>query len=142
MAAKALMELRFPIMGGDFAQAGEASSKIKRTLQQIGIAPGLIRRVAVVTYEAEMNIAIHAYQGFLTITIWPELIEIVAEDEGPGIANLELAMQEGYSTAPDRIREMGFGAGMGLPNMRRSADELQLETEVDVGTTVRMKINL
>lgn len=142
MPARALMELRFPVIGGDFTQAGEASSKIKRTLQQIGIAPGLIRRVAVVTYEAEMNIAIHAYRGFLTITIWPELIEIVAEDEGPGIPNLELAMQEGYSTAPDRIRELGFGAGMGLPNMQRSSDDMQVETEVGVGTVVRMKINL
>lgn len=142
MAAKALMELRFPVAGGDFAQAGEASSRIKRTLQQIGIAPGLIRRVAVVTYEAEMNIAIHAYRGFLTITIWPQQIDIVAADEGPGIPNLELAMQEGFSTAPDKIREMGFGAGMGLPNMRRSSDELQVETEVDVGTTVRMSIKL
>lgn len=142
MAAKALMELRLPVTGGDFTQAGEASSRIKRTLQQIGIAPGLIRRVAVVTYEAEMNIAIHAYSGSLTITIWPHQIEIVAEDEGPGILNLELAMQEGYSTAPDKIREMGFGAGMGLPNMRRSSDDLQVETEAGIGTTVRMRINL
>lgn len=142
MEAKSLMSLSFPIAGGDFTQAGEASSKIKRTLQQIGIIPAVIRRVAVSTYEAEMNIVIHAWRGQLTLTIWPDHIEIVADDEGPGISNLELAMQEGYSTAPDRIRELGFGAGMGLPNMQRSADEMQVDTTVGQGTRVTMKINI
>ncbi len=142
MEAKPLMNLSFPIVGGDFTQAGEASSRIKRALQQIGIDPALVRRVAVSTYEAEMNIVIHAWSGELTLTIWPTYIEVVADDKGPGISNLELAMQEGFSTAPDRVRELGFGAGMGLPNIQRSSDELQVDTQVGQGTRVTMKINL
>ncbi len=142
MAADELLELHFPVQGGDFTQAGEASSKIKRTLQQIGIAPALIRRSAIAAYEAEMNIVIHAYQGVLQLTIWPGYIELVASDSGPGIADLELAMQEGYSTAPGIAREMGFGAGMGLPNMQRNADELEVQSQVGVGTTVRIRISL
>ncbi len=137
-----LLELRFPIKGNDFVQAGEASSKIKRALQQIGMEPSLIRRVAISSYEAEMNIAIHAKHGEIILTIWPDLVQVVAEDVGPGISDVALAMQIGYSTAPESVRQMGFGAGMGLPNMQKCADEMQVETRVGEGTRIVIKINL
>lgn len=129
-------------MGNDFIQAGEASSKIKRALQQIGMDTGLIRRIAVSSYEAEMNIAIHAEHGEIVFTIWPDLVQIVAEDVGPGISDVELAMQVGYSTAPESVRQMGFGAGMGLPNMQKCADHMQVETKIGQGTRIVIKINL
>jgi len=134
--------LEYPVVGGDFALAGMASSSIKKALQQIGIAPDILRRVAVVTYEAEMNIVIHAYRGVLRVKVTPEVIGITAEDEGPGIPDIDLAMQPGYSTAPDNIREMGFGAGMGLPNIKNSSDELYVESEVGKGTKLVSKIYL
>ncbi|HOJ92995.1 MAG TPA: CBS domain-containing protein [Dictyoglomaceae bacterium] len=134
--------LEYPVVGGDFALAGMASSSIKKALQQIGIAPDILRRVAVVTYEAEMNIVIHAYRGVLRVKVTSEIIEIIAEDEGPGIPDISLAMQPGYSTAPDNIREMGFGAGMGLPNIKNSSDELYVESEVGKGTKLVSKIYL
>lgn len=142
MATGALLELRFPVKGNDFIQAGEASSKIKRALQQIGMEPSLIRRVAIASYEAEMNIAIHAKHGEIIFTIWPGLVQVVAADVGPGISDIELAMQVGYSTAPESARQMGFGAGMGLPNMQKCADEMQVETRVGEGTRIVIKINL
>lgn len=142
MATGALLELRFPVKGNDFIQAGEASSKIKRALQQIGMEPSLIRRVAIASYEAEMNIAIHAQHGEIIFTIWPALVQVVAADVGPGISDIELAMQVGYSTAPESARQMGFGAGMGLPNMQKCADEMQVETKVGEGTRIVIKINL
>ncbi len=142
MGLKPLLEMRFPVQGNDFIQAGEASSRIKRTLQQIGMESSLVRRAAIASYEAEMNIVIHAYHGELVLTIWPNLIEIVAADVGPGISDVALAMQEGYSTAPESVRQMGFGAGMGLPNMQKCADELLVETKVGEGTRVVIKINL
>jgi len=137
-----ILTLEFPVLGGDFALAGMASSNIKKALQQLGISIDVLRRVAVVTYEAEMNIVIHAYRGVLRVKVTPEYIEIIAEDEGPGIPDIELAMQPGYSTAPDNIREMGFGAGMGLPNIKNSSDELKIESEVGKGTKVYSKIYL
>lgn len=142
MVSGVLLELRFPVEGNDFVQAGEASSRIKRTLQQIGMDPSLIRRVAIISYEAEMNIAIHAQHGEIILTIWPELVQVVAEDVGPGINDVGLAMQVGYSTAPENVRQMGFGAGMGLPNMQRCADEMQVETKIGEGTRIVTKINL
>ncbi|NLW16469.1 MAG: anti-sigma regulatory factor [Firmicutes bacterium] len=134
--------MRFPIQGNDFMQAGEAASKIKRALQQIGMESGLVRRVSIISYEAEMNIVIHAYHGELILTIWPGKIQIVATDVGPGIADVDLAMQVGYSTAPESVRQMGFGAGMGLPNIQKCADEMQVETKVGEGTRILVKINL
>ncbi len=142
MNGNARLEMRFQVNGNDFIQAGEASSKIKRTLQQIGIDSRVIRRVVISSYEAEMNITIHAYRGEILFTIWPNLIQIVAQDEGPGISDLEAAMQEGYSTAPENVRQMGFGAGMGLPNMKKNTDEMQIETEEGRGTRITMKIYL
>ncbi|MGC9001681.1 MAG: CBS domain-containing protein [Dictyoglomus sp.] len=139
---EAVLILEYPVMGGDFALAGVASSNVKKVLQQLGIGPDIIRKVAVVTYEAEMNIVIHAYRGVLRVKVTPEYIDIVAEDEGPGIPDIELAMQPGYSTAPDNIREMGFGAGMGLPNIKNSSDELHIDSIVGRGTTVHSRIYL
>lgn len=142
MTSGILLEQRFAVKGNDFVQAGEASSRIKRTLQQIGMEPELTRRVAIISYEAEMNIVIHAQQGEIILTIWPELVQVVAEDLGPGIHDIELAMQVGYSTAPESVRQMGFGAGMGLPNMQRCADEMQVDSKIGVGTRIVTKINL
>ncbi|MHB9095375.1 MAG: ATP-binding protein [Eubacteriales bacterium] len=134
------IKLEYPIKGMDFLAAGEASSNIKHTLQLIGFSPAIIRKVAIAAYEAEMNIVIHGSQGVLKTLINPDKIELVAEDTGPGIPDIELAMQEGYSTAPDNIREMGFGAGMGLPNIKNCADEFTLDSMVNKGTTLRVII--
>lgn len=139
---KAETSYSFPVTGGDFNRAGEASSSIKNILKKIGISPAIVRRVAIAAYEAEMNIVIHAYRGSITVKITPDQIEIRAADEGPGIKDLELAMREGYSTAPDKVRELGFGAGMGLPNMKKCTDEMYIDTEPGVGTTVTMIIKL
>jgi serine/threonine-protein kinase RsbT len=132
--------LKFALTGLDFETAGEASSKIKLVLQQIGVRSDLIRRIAICSYEAEMNVIIHALRGSIAAQIFPERSEITVADEGPGIPNVELAMREGYSTAPDHIREMGFGAGMGLPNMVRCADEFDIKSSYGVGTTIHMMI--
>lgn len=135
-----IFTLSFNVKGMDFATAGEAAAKIKTTLQQIGMAPEIIRRTVIVAYEAELNIVIHAYRGTLKAHIAPERIEVVAEDEGPGIPDIPLAMQEGYSTAPQHIREMGFGAGMGLPNINKCADILDIQSVVGKGTRLKATI--
>jgi len=134
------LTFQYEVKGMDFASAGEGASKVKRALQSLGLDPAIVRRSSVCAYEAEMNIVIHAWQGVLRASVTPEKIEIVAEDRGPGIPDVELAMREGYSTAPPHIREMGFGAGMGLPNMKRCSDEMSVESEVGRGTRVRMVI--
>jgi len=128
----------YPLTGADFETAGEASSKIKRLLQQLGIRPEVVRRVAIGCYEAEMNVIIHAWRGVMRVTVYSDRTEVIVEDEGPGIADVDLALKEGYSTAPDHIREMGFGAGMGLPNMVKCSDEFAIETEVGKGTRIRL----
>ncbi len=120
--------------------AGEASSKIKRVLQQIGVRSDVVRRIAISSYEAEMNVIIHAYRGVLRAAIFPDRTELTIDDEGPGIADIDLAMQEGYSTAPDHIREMGFGAGMGLPNMLRCSDEFAIDSVAGEGTKIKIVI--
>jgi serine/threonine-protein kinase RsbT len=129
-----VFRLEFAIEGMDMAEAGDVASAIKRALQQLGLEPGIIRRAAVAAYEAETNIAIHAYRGKITVTVDKHGISIDAQDEGPGIADINLAMTDGYSTAPQHIREMGFGAGMGLPNIKRCSDEMHISSEVGVGT--------
>lgn len=134
------VNLEHTIEGLDFLKAGEASSNIKHTLQLVGYPPEIIRRAAIAAYEAEMNIAIHAHKGVLRTTVRPDFIEIIADDQGPGIRNINLAMQEGYSTAPDHIREMGFGAGMGLPNIKKCADSFSIESVVGKGTWLRVVI--
>ncbi|HWR40948.1 MAG TPA: anti-sigma regulatory factor [Patescibacteria group bacterium] len=132
--------LEFALNKSDFDAAGEASSKIKRMLQQIGVKSDIIRRIAISAYEAEMNVIIHAQRGTIRAAIFPDRTEIVIEDEGPGIADISLAMKEGYSTAPDHIREMGFGAGMGLPNISRCSDEFDIQSTVNVGTRLKVLI--
>ncbi|MDN5331840.1 MAG: serine/threonine-protein kinase RsbT [Tepidanaerobacteraceae bacterium] len=136
------MRLVYEVCGGDFNMAGKATEQAKKVLKQLGVNPSAMRRASIVAYEAEMNIVIHAYKGKLIFDITPSLIEITAEDEGPGIEDIELAMQEGFSTAPERIREMGFGAGMGLPNMKKFSDEFEITSVVGKGTKVKMKIFL
>lgn len=132
----------FNIGKNDFSKAGQASSTIKKLLMQLGIDSSIIRRAAIATYEAEMNIVIHSEGGTITVNISTDTIEIVAEDRGPGIENIELAMREGYSTAPDWIREMGFGAGMGLSNMKKCSDYFCIDTKKGVFTKVTMKLSL
>ena len=136
------IKFRFAVSGGDFTSAGKASVQVKKLLRQLGLSPDIIRRVAIAMYEGEINMVIHANGGTAELEIYPECIVIILADTGPGIPDVELAMQEGYSTAPDNIRSLGFGAGMGLPNMKRYTDEMQIDTQVGVGTTVTMRVNL
>lgn len=136
------IQLHFELPGNDLAMAGEASSKVKKTLNQLGLKPAVVKKTAVAMYEAEINAIIHAGGGTLTATIDQEKVVVEVRDQGPGIADLELAMQEGYSTAPEKIREMGFGAGMGLPNMKRHADLLEIESTVGQGTVVTITVFL
>lgn len=137
---KAFLELEFPVAAMDFVRAGRVASQIKRALEQAGMPAGVVRRAAIAAYEAEMNIVIHSHGGVMRARIAPNLVEIEAQDWGPGIPDVELAMQEGYSTAPREILEMGFGAGMGLPNMRKCADRLDVRSEVGRGTQVVVSI--
>lgn len=133
-----ILRYSFEIHGGDFASAGNISTRIKKILQQIGAKPEVIRRASIATYEAEMNVAIHAREGKVDLTATPSVVKILCMDEGPGIPDIALAMKPGYSTASDKIREMGFGAGMGLPNIERCADELEVKSEIGIGTSVDM----
>ena len=136
------VKISYDVAGGDFDRAGEASSGIKRMLQKIGIPADIVRRIAIGTYEAEMNVLIHAGGGKVAAEIFQDHTVINITDHGPGIPDIKLAMQEGWSTAPDYIRQMGFGAGMGLPNMKRYSDEMTIDTEVGKGTTVTVKIKI
>ncbi|MGI6606442.1 MAG: ATP-binding protein [Peptococcia bacterium] len=131
----------FSVEQGEFKTAGEASSKIKSRLLQLGFPGCLIRRVAVATYEAEMNIVIHSYGGTIEARIDPGVVTIIARDVGPGIADVDQAMAAGFSTAPEEVREMGFGAGMGLPNMRNCSTEFSIKSEAGKGTTITMVIS-
>ena len=128
----------YEVPGDDFARAGEASGHIKSMLKELGFAPAMIRRVAITTYEAEINMVIHADGGEAVVEVGMDEIIIRMIDTGPGIPDVDLAMKEGYSTAGPTARELGFGAGMGLPNMKKNVDELTIESEVGVGTIVRM----
>lgn len=134
------LKLEYDVLKDDFSRAGEASSNIKKILRQLGIDASVIRRVAIVTYESEMNIVIHSNGGKMIVNICPELISITAQDEGPGIENIDLAMQEGYSTASNRVRELGFGAGMGLPNIRNHSDEFTIKSEKGASTVLNIII--
>ncbi|MCG8538919.1 MAG: anti-sigma regulatory factor [Clostridia bacterium] len=136
------IKLEYEILKDDFARAGEASSGIKKVLRQLGIDSSAIRKTAIATYEAEINIVIHSEGGKILVYIKPDKIEIIAKDNGPGIKDIDLAMQKGFSTASNRVRELGFGAGMGLPNMKKSSDEFYIESEMGKGTTVKMIITL
>ena len=136
------MKLHFDVSGDDFTRAGEASGKVKSKLKQLGITPDAVRRVAIALYEGEINLVIHAGGGEIDVEISPENIKMVLSDKGPGIADVEKAMTEGYSTATESIRSLGFGAGMGLPNMKKYSDEMKIDTELGKGTTIFMQINL
>jgi anti-sigma regulatory factor (Ser/Thr protein kinase) len=133
---------KFEIAGGDFSRAGSVSTKIKEILKEIGIEPSIIRRAAIVAYEAEMNVVMYARKGEFSLYLTPHSIRMKIKDEGSGIPDIELAMQEGYSTATDEMREMGFGAGMGLPNIKKNADELEISSEVGKGTALDVIIRL
>ncbi len=134
------IRLSYTVSSDDFTRAGEASSDVKSKLKKLGFSPDVVRRVAIVMYEGEINMVIHASGGKIEVTIAEEEIEMRLTDTGPGIADIDMAMQEGYSTAPDAIRTLGFGAGMGLPNMKKYSDEMEIDTKIGVGTTVRMKV--
>ena len=129
----------YTVDASDFSSAGEASGTVKKTLKKLGFAPDLIRRVSIAMYEAEINMVIHANGGTITVTISTEEISAVFADVGPGIPDVDQAMQEGWSTATEEVRRLGFGAGMGLPNIKKYADVLDIDTTVGVGTTVSMK---
>jgi len=130
----------YEICGDDFSRAGEASGAIKQTLKELGFSPAMIRRVAISTYEAEINMVIHANGGVITATISPVRVSIEFADNGPGIPDISLAMREGWSTATEDVRNLGFGAGMGLPNIKKNADEFEITTKEGVGTTLRISI--
>ena len=134
--------LNYTVDGGDLTQAGEASSKMKMTLRKLGLPPEAIRRASICMYEGEINMVIHADGGTVTVEVGLDEIDLTLADVGPGIPDVEQAMAEGYTTAGDAARDLGFGAGMGLPNMKRYSDEMTVESTVGVGTTVRMKIRI
>ena len=131
---------RFEVDGDDFTSAGQASVQVKKNLRQIGIDPETIRRVSIAMYEGEINMVIHAGGGIAEVGVYDEYIEIILDDRGPGIADVEKAMQEGYSTATDSVRSLGFGAGMGLPNMKKNTDSLEIFSTVGVGTKIVMRV--
>ncbi len=136
------MKYRFDVPGEDYSRAGHASTEIKRILQRLGLPVKAIKRTTISMYEAEINMVVHGGGGTAEVDIGDAEIVVVMKDAGPGIPDLELAMTEGWSTAPERVREMGFGAGMGLSNMKRNSDVLSIDTAVGVGTTVTMRINV
>lgn len=130
----------FDVDGADFSSAGEASVLVKKKLRQLGISPDVIRKVSIAMYEGEINMVIHAEGGVADVTVTDSEVVIVLADKGPGIPDVALAMKEGYSTARDNIRALGFGAGMGLPNMKKYTDSMKIDTEVGVGTTITMTV--
>ncbi|MBS7298930.1 MAG: ATP-binding protein [Eubacteriales bacterium] len=134
------LKLHFDVDGTDFTVAGECSSKVKKTLKQLGFDPELIRRVAIAMYEGEINMVIHANGGTIDVEISPESVVVILKDTGPGIPDLDKAMQEGFSTASNTVRELGFGAGMGLPNMKKYTDKMEVDTVPGVGTTVTLSV--
>lgn len=134
-----LLGHQFFVQGNDFANAGMASTEVKSILKKIGFDPKLVRRVAIATYEGEMNVVMHAQRAKVNLTVTPRLIEVVIDDEGKGIPDVEQAMQEGFTTATEEMRAMGFGSGMGLPNIKKNADDLEIKSEVGKGTTLLMR---
>jgi serine/threonine-protein kinase RsbT len=130
----------YQILGRDYPNAGRVSTSIKETLKRLGIDPAVVRRVAIISYEAEMNLVMYATRGRIMLAVSQEEVSIHVDDEGPGIPDLVLAMQEGYSTATPEMREMGFGAGMGLPNIKKNADKFDITSEVGRGTHLRIRV--
>ncbi len=136
------LKFHFDVDGDNFVSAGEASVQVKKNLRRLGLPPEIIRQVSIALYEGEINMVIHANGGEADVIVYEDKIEIILADKGPGIPDINLAMQEGYSTANDNVRSLGFGAGMGLPNMKRYTDEMKIESEVGVGTTITMCVYL
>ena len=134
------IRLHYDVPGDDFTRAGAASGDVKRNLKSLGISPSVIRNVSIAMYEGEINMVIHAGGGEIDVEITENEIIMILSDKGPGIENIELAMREGYSTAPDNIRSLGFGAGMGLPNIKKYSDEFNIDTVVGEGTTLKLKV--
>lgn len=132
--------LHYIVPGDDFTRAGEASADLKSRLKKLGVSPAAIRKVAIALYEGEINLAIHAGGGEIKVMITDETVDMILTDQGPGIADISLAMSEGYSTAPDEVRSLGFGAGMGLPNMKKYSDTFDIASTVGIGTTVKMRV--
>ncbi len=136
------MKLNFNVDGNNFLLAGEASGQVKKALRQLGISAETIRKIAISMYEAEINMVIHGGGGEIIVDITPEKVSLTLTDKGPGIPDIDLAMQEGYTTASNEVRELGFGAGMGLPNIKRYSDELTVTSEIGKGTTVEIVVLL
>jgi len=136
------LHYHYVVPGDDFSQAGAASNAVKQILKQLGLDPQTVRKMSIALYEGEINMVIHAGGGEIDVDIDDEKITAVLTDHGPGIENVELAMQDGWSTATEQVRGLGFGAGMGLPNMKKYADGLKIDTEVGAGTTVTLTVNL
>ena len=136
------IHLHYEVSGEDFTRAGEASGAVKKRLKSLGYDPDAIRRVAIAMYEAEINMVIHAEGGFCDVDIFPDRVEVLLSDHGPGIPDVEKAMQEGFSTAPDNVRSLGFGAGMGLPNIKKYSDEMRIDTTIGVGTNLYLTIRV
>ncbi len=138
--AEAMIQLHYDVPADDFTRAGEASSDLKQQLKKLGFPNEAVRRVSISMYEGEINLVIHAGGGEIEVEIYPDCVRMRLCDEGPGIENIELAMTEGFSTASDSVRSMGFGAGMGLPNMKRYTDEFELTSTPGQGTCLRMAV--
>ena len=136
------VRFHFVVDGEDFTSAGQASVQMKKNLRRLGIPPEIIRKISIAMYEGEINMVIHAGGGVAEVLVYEDRIEIILTDHGPGIANIEQAMQEGFSTAPDNVRSLGFGAGMGLPNMKRYTDDMRIDSVVGEGTTITMTVSL
>lgn len=140
MAMENTIKLTYEVDGSDFTRAGEASANVKKTLRKLGVSPQVIRKVAIALYEGEINMVIHADGGVIDVEIASDKITMALRDHGKGIEDVELAMREGFSTAPDEVRSLGFGAGMGLPNMKKYTDDMRIESTVGVGTNVFMSV--
>ncbi len=140
--AEPMIRLHYDVPGDDFTRAGEASADLKNRLKKLGVPSEAVRRVAIAMYEGEINLVIHAGGGEIDVEIYPGTVKMCLNDEGPGIEDVEKAMQEGFSTAPEKVRNLGFGAGMGLPNMKRCSDEFELRSQPGRGTNLRMAVNI
>ena len=138
----ALLNFHYEVDGTDFTSAGQSSVSVKKELRRLGLPAEIIRQVSIAMYEGEINMVIHAHGGVADVNIYEDKIEIILEDQGPGIKDIDLAMQEGYSTAKENIRSLGFGAGMGLPNMKKYTDEMYIDSVVGKGTKIRMIVNI
>ena len=136
------IRLEYTVPGDDFAGAGEASADLKATLKKLGVPAAAVRRISIALYDGEINLAIHAGGGRTDVAIGDDDVQMVLSDQGPGIPDVEQAMQEGFSTASAEVRSLGFGAGMGLPNMKRYTDEFHIQSTVGVGTTITMRVNI